>query len=262
MEKIIVTQAGGGGKSLEFADVEELVSALCRGSIPFLPLIKNVNFQGQSFEQSEEEIAASDERAESALWSTLAKLQGGLQMSNEEALSFYDDQMGKSESDTIEGVFENCNFDNCVFASKNLNIKAYNCSFKKAYVEFADVAVKGENNDFEGFRINEGDFTMDLKNTSFKDSELYKSHVSGKMDGGQFFNLEGRIWLGQHNKLELKNVDFGQKMFDEDYFFSENLSVINPKMNPVMRAKINEQFPGRIQNNINPTLLKNGRTGK
>ncbi len=214
------------------------------------------------FSQSNEEIEEADERAGTALWATLSKLQSGSQKSTEEALSFYDNEVGGGKKDTIVGVFENCNFDNCVFACKNLDIKVYNCSFKKAYVEFAEVAVKGENNDFEGFRINEGDFTMDVKNTSFKDSELYKSHVSGKMDGGQFFNLEGRIWLGQYNKLELKNVDFGQKMFDEDYFFSENLSVINPKMNPVMRAKINEQFPGRIQNNVNPVLLKNGRTGK
>lgn len=236
--------------------------ALCHGSIPFTPHIKNVDFQNMRFSRSNEEIEESEERASAALWATLSKLQSGSQLSTDEALGFYETEVGVSKKDTIKGVFENCNFDNCVFACKNLDIKAYNCSFKKAYVEFANVTVEGENNDFEGFQINEGRLTMDLKNSSFKNSELYKSHVSGKMDGGQFFNLEGRIWLGQHNKLELKNVDFGQKMFDEGYFFSENLSVINPKMNPVMRAKINEQFPGRIQNNVYPALLKNGRTGK
>ena len=64
------------------------------------------------FSRSNEEIEESEERASAALWATLSKLQSGSQLSTDEALGFYETEVGVSKKDTIKGVFENCNFEN------------------------------------------------------------------------------------------------------------------------------------------------------
>lgn len=247
---IIEVKSEDGKQSKKFVNVDKLVEALTKHSIPFEPVIENVDFSGKKFYISEEEQNAADASAEDALSAILEKVNkakaNGEALNTGDLLREYDELSHDYNSYPTAGTFKNCKFDGAKFLN-SVDIKAYNCSFQEAYFEGEDVTLKGKDNSFERMVLNgRMNLKLDVENSSFKGADLYKVHVSGKMVGG-YMPLVSRTWLGQYNELTMKDVDFGKDEVDPDYFFSKHLTLINPKMNPTTRKQVEEMFPGRIR---------------
>lgn len=242
---IIEVKSKDGSESRKFVSVDKLITALTNHQIPFHPVIENVDFSGKQFEENEEDRIASDNRVIRGLDAILA-IPDIRALPPEEVFKKYKEMTQTPPSRVVEATFKNCNFDKAQIFCE-MNITAENCSFQKTYIECKPFTLKGKNNNFEGMDLNEGNLTLDVENCSFKDAQLYKSHISGKLKNCNFEVTWTRTWLGQHNNLIMDNIDFGTEEIEPDYFFSEKLTLRNPKINAKTMDDIKQ---------INPNCLK------
>ncbi|MCL2629671.1 MAG: hypothetical protein FWD33_03225 [Alphaproteobacteria bacterium] len=151
-------------------------------------------------------------------------------------------------SPSLSIVLNDCILEDVEFYT-NISIQANNCSIKRIYVEGSKLALSGENLNVTRLNINEGSLKLDLKNSNIIGTvQLYKVHVSGSMKGGKFeFKNGDRTYLGQRNALIMEDVDFGKKDYDPDYFTHENMTLVSPKMNPSVLAKVKNIRPESVK---------------
>ncbi len=149
----------------------------------------------------------------------------------------------KESVHTLTGQFIKCAFNNLKVLDVELSLNLQDSAINNAYMEFGYLKLTGAKNKIISLHTNETDIGLDLQNTEMDDLNLYKCHITGKMNGGTFKFKESKTWLGQYDTLIMENVDFGNTNYDPDYFTQDNLKLINPKMNPQVLADAREFAP-------------------